>query len=385
MKIEGIMEAEQLNQESKLASTPEEQSELTRKMTKEPNRLPPVSFSINDLTEMKLAGENQEIALRIKLMISNATKAGKLIDYLMKAGVKYATDSAKWQQITQEISGQISTILMKQRSFNGYFTTDAFEKSLLAANNKITDELSFLLTNIRSLKFDVTGKVPYYNMLRLAARSTESAIAEMKQYENENVPLEVSKLLAKAKDETSWLIKLMREYSILFHSRHLLTYELQAENINLWKLGNEYLKTMNEWLPIFAKHPHEKMGELSRASAGPLADFLQELETMATGHLSQGNMAVMMDRVQGQLQRLFVYFQKMEQHIGTGIVSSDLGATEAELASDMTKMMMISSQEMSFFDLLWKDFRTAYKDPSVRIISLVFLMFIFVLLLKIFF
>ncbi|WP_239255925.1 hypothetical protein [Listeria ilorinensis] len=385
MKIEGILEAEQLKHGNQLGGTPEEHSELNRKMMKEPNRLPPVTFSINDLTEMKLAGENQEIALRIKLMISNATKAGKLIDYLMKAGVKYATDSMKWQQITQEISGQISTILMKQRSFNGYFANDTFEKSLLAANNKITDELSFLLTNIRSLKFDVTGKVPYYNMLRLAARSTENAIAEMKRYESENVPLEVSKLLTQAKDETNWMIKLMREYSILFHSRHLLSYELQAENINLWKLGNEYLKMMHAWLPIFAKDPHGKMAELSRASAKPLADFLQELEEIATGYLSQGNMAVLMDRVQGQLQRLFVYFQKMEQQIGTDMVNSDLGATEAELASDMTKMMMIASQEMSFLDLLWKDFRTAYQDPSVRIISLVFLIFIFILLLKIFF
>ncbi|MCB2660477.1 hypothetical protein KQ740_14580, partial [Listeria monocytogenes] len=75
----------------------------------------------------------------------------------------------------------------------------------------------------------------------------------------------------------------------------------------------------------------------------------QELQQLADGQMTQGGIAVILDRMQGQLTRLAQLFQKMEIEAGFTATERILGSADAEFASEMTKMMLLAQQEMSFF------------------------------------
>ena len=91
-------------------------------------------------------------------MMNNAKKANDLIFYVMRAGIKNPTDSTKWQTVRSEISSQLSTILMKQHNFEAYFSENPANQKLFLANQKIMNEISFLLKMLPTLTFETTGK-----------------------------------------------------------------------------------------------------------------------------------------------------------------------------------------------------------------------------------
>lgn len=368
MKIDGIQEsAENRNQLDReiIKKNPLAKEVTKAQMTTEvaTGKTPPVSFSFQELSNLQLSRTATNLELYMKLMMNNAKKANDLIFYVMRAGIKNPTDSTKWQTVRREISSQLSTILMKQHNFEAYFSENPANQKLFLANQKIMNEISFLLKMLPTLTFETTGKYDFLRTMQIASGNMEKGIQMMREFQGHIEHATKLDPIVEAKQETNWMIKVLREFGNMFHARHLMPYELQAENINIWKVGSEYLKMMNQLLPQIGAFPNGNIQIFHQQATKPLTELFQELQRLADGQMTQGSIAVILDRMQGQLTRLSQLFQKMEVEAGFTDAERILGSVDAESASDMTKMMLLAQQEMSFLDLLVKDFRSVSKQP----------------------
>ncbi|MBC1383215.1 hypothetical protein HCA12_01940 [Listeria innocua] len=387
MKIDGIQESaenrNQLERELIKQNPLLKESSAKAQMNTEVAvpKTPPVSFSFKELSSLQLNGTTTaNLELYMKLMMNNAKKANDLIFYVMRAGIKNPTDSAKWQTVRSEISSQLSTILMKQHNFEAYFSENPANQKLFLANQKIMNEISFLLKMLPTLTFETTGKYDFLRMMQIASGNMETGIQMMREFQGHLEHATRLDPIVDAKQETNWMIKVLREFGNMFHSRHLLPYELQAENINIWKLGSEYLKLMNQLLPQIGAFPNGNIKIFHQQATKPLTELFQELQRLADGQMTQGGIAVILDRMQGQLSRLAQLFQKMEIEAGFTDSERILGSVDAEFASDMTKMMLLAQQEMSFLDLLVKDFRSVSKQPIFFMIVAIFIILLLIIL-----
>ncbi|EAD1562386.1 hypothetical protein ARI65_001622 [Listeria monocytogenes] len=387
MKIDGIQESaenrNQLERELIKQNPVVKEGTIKAQMNTEVAvpKTPPVSFSFKELSSLQLNGTSAaSLELYMKLMMNNAKKANDLIFYVMRAGIKNPTDSTKWQTVRSEISSQLSTILMKQHNFEAYFSENPANQKLFLANQKIMNEISFLLKMLPTLTFETTGKYDFLRMMQIASGNMETGIQMMREFQGHIEHATRLDPIVDARQETNWMIKVLREFGNMFQSRHLLPYELQTENINIWKLGSEYLKLMNQLLPQIGAFPNGNIKIFHQQATKPLTELFQELQRLADGQMTQGGIAVILDRMQGQLTRLAQLFQKMEIEAGFTDTERILGSVDAEFASDMTKMMLLAQQEMSFFDLLVKDFRSVSKQPIFFMIVAIFIILLLIIL-----
>lgn len=72
---------------------------------------------------------------------------------------------------------------MKQHNFEAYFSGNPANQKLFLANQKIMNEISFLLKMLPTLTFETTGKYDFLRMMQIASGNMETGIQMMREFQ----------------------------------------------------------------------------------------------------------------------------------------------------------------------------------------------------------
>lgn len=380
MRVDGIQESEtpKTSVEAGLTKSPyaEAQTALKPAMLPEADQkedAPPlVSFSFKELAALQTNLQSDELQLYMKLISNNQDKVQDLLYLLTRSGIIYSTDSEKWRQITREITRQLESLAGKQERLLAYFNNQSAYQSFVEINQTILKEWQQLIERIPLLRFGLADKVDFIQNMQDTFQTINRHARMWSDLQGVTEPSPRLEVFIAAKEEANWMTRIIQEFNHIFHARHLMAHELQTENVNIWKLGTAFLKKMNTYLPTMEHFPNPIVHKHYIEATKLLNELYQNLDQLAQGEITQGDIARLLEKMYLQFHRLVGCFQKMELAAGYPEKIDTVDPNE----KDITDLMQIAEQEMTLLDLLRKDFGQAVTSPIFYAAIIIFIIII---------